>query len=529
MSWGKTVLFRRSILYSIGLVILCSFTSCTSTKPSQEQIRLRIVVTTDPELDDLNSLIRFLLHSTDYQVEGLIYASSQFHWKGDGQGTLYFVEGREYTRFGLDMGPMESWRWAEDERFIHDAVEAYAEVYPNLRVHDPNYPTPEYLMSKIRFGNIEFDGVFEKDTPGSDLIKSLILDDIPGPLYITAHGGQSTIARALKSIQDEYENTPEWESIREKIVNKVILLASGDQDNTGANYIRPNWPEVYPPGVVVRGGGGYGYGAQSRASAEDAVYYSPAWLEEYVTSKGPLGALYRVWGDGRQMVEGDIFDHFGLAGYTADELREMGYVVWGGVQEKGSWISEGDTPVFLNMLNFGLRAREDISYGGVGGYRRMITESGAAPGQGNFPGGGFGQGGQEATGPTYPDFFPVVQHDFATRLEWSVTPRYEDANHPPQVSIEGPLDITAHPGEEVRLAGIVTDPDGDPVSIRWWQFQIVDSYEGEVAIASPTSTSTVIVVPADAEPGQTIHMILEASDNAQLPLTRYQRVIITID
>src|SRR5436305_1933413 len=84
----------------------------------------RIVITTDPELDDSNSLVRLLLYSTDFRIEGLVYASSQFHWKGDGNGTKWFVAGREYTRFGLkDLCPCTSWRWAEGERYIDDAVE----------------------------------------------------------------------------------------------------------------------------------------------------------------------------------------------------------------------------------------------------------------------------------------------------------------------------------------------------------------------------------------------------------------------
>ena len=49
--------------------------------------RPRLVITADPELDDNNSLIRLLLYSTDVELEGLIYASSQFHWKGDGKGS----------------------------------------------------------------------------------------------------------------------------------------------------------------------------------------------------------------------------------------------------------------------------------------------------------------------------------------------------------------------------------------------------------------------------------------------------------
>lgn len=46
----------------------------------------RVVVTTDPELDDSNSLLRYLLYSTDFRTEGLVYASSQYHWKGDSTG-----------------------------------------------------------------------------------------------------------------------------------------------------------------------------------------------------------------------------------------------------------------------------------------------------------------------------------------------------------------------------------------------------------------------------------------------------------
>jgi hypothetical protein len=35
-------------------------------------------------------------------------------------------------------------------------------------------------------------------------------------------------------------------------------------------------------------------------------------------------------------------------------------------------------------------------------------------------------------------------------------------------------------------------------------------------------------VPRDATPGQTIHLILEVQDSGTPPLTRYQRVIVTV-
>ena len=48
--------------------------------------RPRTIITADPELDDLNSLIRMVLYSNEVEIGGLIYASSQVHWRGDGLG-----------------------------------------------------------------------------------------------------------------------------------------------------------------------------------------------------------------------------------------------------------------------------------------------------------------------------------------------------------------------------------------------------------------------------------------------------------
>ncbi len=510
---------RRKISHAsqaraLGIAVVGLFILCAHANPSVAQSKPRIIITADPELDDSNSLIRFLLYSTDYNVEGLIYTSSQFHWSGDGNGTKLAVPGREYTRFGLKLCPCESYRWAKDERFIHDIVENYSKVYDNLKVHNSDYPAPAELQSKIRFGNTEFDGDFSKDTPGSDLIKSLMLDDNQQPLYITAWGGQSTIARALKSIQDQYETSPEWPKIRTRILNKVVLLPSGDQDDTYAKYIKPNWPEI--DYRQMGGGPNYSYGAQLRATPENAAYMTSSWMRENVSSRGPLGGYYRVWGDGKQMVKGDIFDYFGLTGYTNDELKKMGYIVWMPVQEKGSWLGEGDNPTFMNMLGNGLRAYEDGSYGGWGG--KQVT-----PGAGmSFP-----APGQTEKSLQFPNFWPAAQRDFAARLKWSVTPRFEDANHEPQVTVEGPVNITARAGQRLRLKGIVSDPDGDAVSIRWWQFES-GTYPGHVTIANPTALSTEVVVPPDATQGQTIHLILEATDDDPLPLTRYGRVVVTV-
>lgn len=512
---------------NIIIALLCLSSAALAQKPHKE-LKPRIIITTDPELDDNNSLIRFLLYSCDLDVEGLIYASSGYHWKGDGKGTKWYVPGREYARFGLDTCPCTSWRWAKNERYIDNAIEAYAKVYPNLKVHNAEYPDPAKLKSKIRTGNIEFDGDISKQSPGSELIKSLILDDKPGKLYITAWGGQSTIARALKSIQEQYGNTTQWILLKEKISRKVILLPSGDQDDTYAKYIKPNWPDIEYRQFF--GGPNYGYGAQLGAKPQDCVYLTSSWMKKNVSDLGPLGALYRVWGDGKQMVKGDVMDYFGFTGYTNEQLRQMGYVVWMPVQEKGSWLGEGDDGTFMNMPANGLRAFENASYGGWGG--RAITEKemnsfSLSPNDTSQQSMVAILSSLNKIAGTFPDFFPAAQRDFAARLKWSVTSKYSDANHAPLVTMEGPLNILASAGQTIKLNGSVTDPDGNKVSIKWWQFR-VGTYPGEVTLSNDSTPAVKVLIPKDATSGQTIHLILEATDDGSPALTRYGRVIITI-
>ena len=516
-------------LYAVCIIAAALLTNGAKAQSPDQPARPRIVITTDPELDDNNSMIRFLLYSCDLDVEGLIYTSSGFHWKGDGKGTKWYVPGREYARFGLDTCPCTSWRWAKDERYIDQAVDAYAKVYPNLKVHNPDYPAPAELKSKIRFGNIEFDGDISKNSPGSDLIRSLMLDDKPGKLFITAWGGQSTIARALKSIQDQYEYTTQWDVIRKKISRKVVLLPSGDQDDMYAKYIKPEWPDIEYR--QFQGGPNYGYGAQLGAKPEDSVYLTASWMKKNVTGRGPLGALYRVWGDGKQMVKGDIMDYFGFSGYTNEQLRKMGYAVWMPVQPKDSWLGEGDDPTFMNMPANGLRAYEESYYGGWGGRGVKNQESGFSFQMSDTSQQAMVSALSSVTSrlnkTDYPDFFPAAQRDFAARMQWSVTPKFSDANHAPVITMEGPLNILASPGETIKLTGHVSDPDGNSVSVTWWQF-MAGTYPGKIDISNANAAGTKLHIPKDAAPGQTIHIILEASDNGSPALTGYQRVIVTI-
>lgn len=527
-------------------LFLAALGGCATSRPhtspnvaAANAAKPRVVVTTDPELDDSNSLLRYLLYSTDFRTEGLVYASSQFHWKGDGKGTKWFVPGREYTRFGLNLCPCESWRWAPNERFIDDAIDIYEQVYPNLRVHRADFPTPATLRSKIRWGNVEFDGDVSKDTPGSNLIRDLLLDEDDEPVYLLAWGGASTIARALKSIHDRYASTPRWQTIRSRVSRKAILSLSGDQDDTYATYIHPNWPEIRSL-AAGQGGVNLAYGAFVFASAENAPYFGADWTREHVSSQGPLGAHYRVWGDGKQMVKGDRFDYFGLTGHTASELRALGYVVWLPPRPKGEFLGEGDTFTYLNLIDNGLSAYRDDTRGGWAGHvivNAAASGTAARAGQGGASSFEAFMRSLEAIGPDgpatrppspQPNFTPAAQNDFAARLAWSITPTYAGANHVPVVAVRTGGRVSARAGETVRLEGVVSDPDGNAVTVRWWRWKDVDTYPGDVSIAQPTALVTQVTVPNDALPGQTIQLVLEATDDGTPALTRYQRVVVLV-
>jgi cellulose-binding protein len=238
-------------------------------------------------------------------------------------------------------------------------------------------------------------------------------------------------------------------------------------------------------------------------------------------------------------------------------------------QEKGSFLGEGDTPTFINLINIGLRASENPSWGGWGGRTPHANEpqidffSGGVPvpllladttgiARGLAPAGsnanvpssekksGAPPGGASIdllsmmpkvtpqTTAISAAFFGAAQNDFAARLKWAVTPKVSDANHPPKVRIKGSLDISARPGSTVNLEGEVSDPDRNAVTVRWWQHNNAGTYPGDIAFSASAALKTTFRVPNNAKPGQTINILLEATDDGTPHLTRYQRIIVTI-
>jgi hypothetical protein len=120
----------------------------------------------------------------------------------------------------------------------------------------------------------------------------------------------------------------------------------------------------------------------------------------------------------------------------------------------------------------------------------------------------------------------AIQNDFAARADWQIKP-YAQANHAPVVSVPART-RTAAAGQAVALSGTATDPDGNRLAYKWWQYREAGTYPGAVTLTGADTSRATFTVPSNARPGQTIHLILEVEDSGTPPLTRYQRVIVTV-
>ncbi len=474
-------------------------------------IKPRTIVTTDGEIDDQDSFIRFLLYSNEFNVEGLVYTSSEWHYKGDGKGTTFISEMPMTKKL---YGTRTELRWIGTQ-WMQNLIDKYAMVYQNLVKNDKGYPTPTYLKSIIRVGNIDFEGEMNHNTEGSDLIKNILLDNKPGPVYILTWGGTNTAARALKEIEDEYKNTPQWKTIYKKVSNKAILYEILDQDATYTTYVEPHWPDIR---VVYNAHQFWclAYPWKQVVPLELQNYLDGKWFAKNIKfNHGTLASSYFLWGDG-QKIQGDPDN---VQGDTA-AARKAG-------MDQYDFISEGDSPSFLYLINTGLRNREDPAYGGWGG-RFVASKTNSR----------LWEDGKEIT-----DYNPYtkiqdaafpqtrwtgeIQNDFAARAEWCVK-SYKDCNHPPVVKITGPKNLTAKPGQKIKLSGTASDPDGNEVTYHWWQYAEAGTYPEKIEIQDGDSQNASITIPKDVKPGQNIQIVLEVKDNGAPQLTRYGRIVIAI-
>ena len=504
----------KKLLLSIGsfLFLLACNTPTSENEEVASSPKPRTIVTTDGEIDDIDSFIRMLLYANEFDLQGLVISSSMWHYKGDGKGTLFTSE-MEMTR--KMYGARTDLRWPGTD-WMTPLLNAYEEIYPRLSQHAKGFPTAGYLRSLVRIGNIDFEGEMEKDTEGSEFIKASLLDDNMEPLYLQVWGGTNTIARALKSIEDEYKGDQDWEAIYRKVCDKAILYAILDQDATYRKYIAPNWPDIK---ILYNSHqfGAFAY-AWKRAVPESEHYLFEGKFmhDEIIENHGPLLKQYYSYGDGQKQEGDDEHIHGDPAKLKNAQWRNF---------EPYDFISEGDSPAYLHLIDVGLDNLQHPDWGGWGG---RLVQSKEQPNR--------WEDGEdvknynpftEKMDAAYPQvrWLEAIQQDFAARADWCIAD-YANANHPPVVEAVSPKRMHAKPGETIQLEIKTSDPDNDELVTKFWIYHEAGTYTREAGLAFEGNTATVSLYPSGT--GQ-LHIIAEVTDNGEHPMTRYQRFVVEVE
>jgi len=318
--------------------------------PAADRPRLAVLTDIGGDPDDQQSMIRLMVYANEFEIELLIASAA---------GTRGELK-ESITRPDL----------------IHQIVDAYGQVLPQLRRHAEGWPDAVQLKSSILSGNPQRgrDHIGPAhDTAGSRaLIARVDAGTAARPLNLTIWGGQTDFAQALWRIKHERGAPGLAEFVR-----KVRVYDINDQDGIAA-WMRAEFPGMTyilaqaPAGRDKREGvyrGMYLTG--------DVELTSREWIEAHVRRRGPLGALYPV------------------KTWTAPNPH--------------SCLKEGDTPAWFFFLPRGGNNPADPTHPGWGGefvrqadgwYRDRPAAAGADP--------------REAVS----RWRPAFQRDFAERMAW---------------------------------------------------------------------------------------------------------------
>ncbi len=496
---------------------------------TREDGKYRLIITSDAEVDDFNSFLMLLLFANDFDIDGVVYSSSFAHWNGDGvhtQGEINpSINGLDncMETIGQEAVDLKEYRPMDMNWFSNAIDQYYRADYEYLVQNDPRFQDPDDLLSKVKVGNVEFQGDVRFDTEGSDLIKETILDDDERTLFISTWGGFNTVCRALISIYEEYGNTPEWDDL-EKHIGEKVILCDIYQDNS---YVDNHIAEIYPDLHNYKKTGLNLGDFRSNSAPEQFRYYYKAdqMCKNFLFDHGELmGHQYTV-GDG-QYLEGelDIFQY----GLTTEPhgMEDKGFV-------KYDHLAWTDLHEWIILINCGLRGLENGNLGTWGGrllidekqqnrsmdYKERDPETGKK--KSDF-------GGQR--------FMADMLAEFVARADWAANP-FDSCNHAPVLRPDK-LNLTASKGETVPMSVNISDPDGNALKVNWLVYNEACEYYGcereTLAVASEQGTTTAdltentVTIPEDAESGDYFVVICRVQDESDAPMTRYAEFVIEI-
>jgi hypothetical protein len=267
--------------------------------------KARLIVLTDisslqsgyKEPDDTQSLIRLLLYSNHFNIEGLIATYS------------------------------DGWKGTVKTEYLEEIVKQYGKVRSNLLEHSTEYPEEEQLLQCIKAGSpyCGLDRIGEgMDTQGSDWIIHTVDKPDPRPIWLIVWGGPTDLAQALWRVKSE-RSEAEFKAFSSKIRVYAIL----DQYDSSGPWIRENCQDVFYITNYMAFRGMYRDGDQNLVSSE--------WVNHHIIKDhGPLGLSYPdydggdPWGKVTGIKEGDTPSLLYLIPNGLSSPEHPNWGSWGG-------------------------------------------------------------------------------------------------------------------------------------------------------------------------------------------------------
>jgi hypothetical protein len=426
----------------------------------------RLLITTDigGDPDDQQSLVRLMVYSNEFEIEGIITSAS---------GTP---------------GELKDAMVRPD--LAEEIIRGYQEVYPNLLKHDVKFPVPEYLFSIVKKGNPlrGWENIGEgKNTEGSEWIIEQVDKKDNRPLNICIFGGQTDLVQALWKVKNS-------RSAREynQFLTKIRVYDINDQDKIFNQMYAKHKLSFYilakaPDGVDKREGvyrGVYLGGDESMTSLE--------WLKENILEHhGPLGKLYptKTW--------------------TAPNPHGV--------------MKEGDTPSWFFFLSNGLNIAEQPDLGGWGGRFTRNEQGYFSDAIDNFE----GVTNARATVFRWRTDFQndwaarmdwcIKDFNECNHAPLAVVNGSKD---------KGPLIFKMKKGKTVTLdASESFDPENDELSFEWLVYPEVPDFDKNVSLKYDGKKAVIQV--NNTKPIESLPVLLRVTDNGNPKLVSYKRILIT--
>ena len=465
----------------------------------EEKTQLIILADMGNEPDEEQQMVHMLTCCNEFELKGLIAITGKY-MKTDPKPELFLK-----------------------------LIDGYEKVLPNLKNHARGWPNPGYLRDITKAGqeNYGMEDVGKgKSSPGSELIKKVLLENNPKPVWIVVNAGSNTLAQALFDLRKQ-ENA----KVVNKVISKIRVFENGAQDDAGA-WICSNFPGIHwirsnyqtyaygGPGGVEDGAVNEKLGPYYWSPYENSAEGQNEWLKEHVMENhGALGKLYPErywdkWGYGF-MEGGGTIPWMGLVNKG---LFDIDHPRWGGWS--GRFSKKKEACFWSRHPDVKPNEKEHAPF-----YTYVeVSDTWTDP----------------KTGLTYhSDYVPVwrwrqaMYNDQMARMDWCVK-KYQDANHHPVAGINGDTSNTilkwnVIPGEKILLdASSSSDPDMDSLRFRWWVYQEAGTYPGTINIDKNREAEASLHLPTGAGSHE-IHVVLEVTDtNPVIELYDYRRIILQV-